>query len=95
MSLLVRLCLLVLLAGLPAVAIQVWDEFALKRAREAEVFEEARRIAGQITADLGRIVEGARRLLDLSPVRADASQLEMALLNPAVNAPTPCRPAAG
>ena len=40
MSLLARLCLLVLLAGLPAIDVQVWNEFALKRAREAEIYEQ-------------------------------------------------------
>ena len=63
MSLLARLCLLVLLAGLPAIGIQVWNEFALKRAREAEIYEQAGRVASQVTADLDRVVDGARQLL--------------------------------
>src|SRR3712207_2538138 len=63
MSLLGRLCLLMLLAGLPAVSTQIWNEIALERAREAEIFEEAQRVAGQVTAELDRIVEGARQLL--------------------------------
>jgi PAS domain S-box-containing protein len=63
MSLLTRLFLLVLLAVLPAIGIQAYSEWELRRIREAQVHEEALRLARLANAEMNRITEGARQLL--------------------------------
>jgi PAS domain S-box-containing protein len=63
MSLLTRLFLLVLLAVLPAIGIQAYSEWELRRIREAQVHEEALRLARLANAEMDRITEGAHQLL--------------------------------
>ena len=63
MSVLLRLFILVLIAILPAVAIQAYNEFDLQRSREKEVRENALRLAQFASGEMDRIVDNARGLL--------------------------------
>ncbi len=63
MGLRVRLFLLVLIAVLPAIAIQIYTEVDLRRAREAEIHEEALRQADMVANGMLEILEGSRQLL--------------------------------
>jgi len=63
MSLVWRLYLLVALAMLPAVAIQAWNEVALRRERTAASHAEAQRLAEFASAEMERMVDGGRILL--------------------------------
>ncbi len=63
LSLLVRLLLLILIASLPAIAIVGYNEVELRHAREAEVRDQALRLAHETAAELERTVEGVRGLL--------------------------------
>jgi hypothetical protein len=74
MGLRVRLFLLVLIAVLPAIAIQIHTEIDLRRSREAEIHEDALRHAGTVADAMLEILEGSRQLLvalaRLPPVQA-------------------------
>ena len=63
MSLLARLFLLVLLAVLPAIAIEAYNEFELRSIRETQVHEEALRLARLANSELVRIAQGTRQML--------------------------------
>jgi hypothetical protein len=63
MSLTIRLVLLVLLAVLPSVVIQAWNEVDLRGSREREAREAVLGIARRQTAEIDRIAEGARQFL--------------------------------
>ncbi|MEK0085586.1 sensor histidine kinase [Benzoatithermus flavus] len=63
MSLVTRLHLLVVLAVLPAIGIQGWDELILRRDREVQVRAEALRLAQSAAGELDGILDGARTLL--------------------------------
>ncbi|MDB5409021.1 MAG: hypothetical protein JWL84_3933 [Rhodospirillales bacterium] len=63
MTLRARLLILVLLAVLPAVAIEIWDELDLRASRQQEIREGALRLMRLVAAEQGRIGEGARQLL--------------------------------
>jgi two-component sensor histidine kinase len=63
MGLRIRLFLLVLIAVLPAIAIQIYTEIDLRRAREAEIHEQALRQAGAVAAGILDVFEGSRQLL--------------------------------
>src|SRR5688572_9570609 len=63
MGLRVRLFLLVLIAVLPAIAIQIYTEIDLRRSREAEIHEDALRHAGTVAGAMLEILEGSRQLL--------------------------------
>jgi signal transduction histidine kinase len=58
-----RLLILVLLAVLPAVAIEIWDELDLRAARQQEIRDDAQRMLRLVAAEQDRIGEGARQLL--------------------------------
>ncbi|MBV8167712.1 MAG: hypothetical protein JO021_13030, partial [Alphaproteobacteria bacterium] len=58
-----RLFVLVLIAILPALAIQTYGEIDLRRARETEVRENALRLARFASGELDSIASGARALL--------------------------------
>ena len=62
-SLLGRLYLLVALAVLPAIAIQVYNELAMRHEREAQVGAEALRLAEFAASELDGLLTGARPLL--------------------------------
>jgi two-component sensor histidine kinase len=63
MGLRVRLFLLVLIAVLPAIAIQIYNEIDLRRAREQEIHEEALRRANAVATGMLDILDGSRQLL--------------------------------
>jgi signal transduction histidine kinase len=75
---LVRLCAVVLMALLPALAIQSYNELELRASREAEVREDALGLAKFAFGELNRIIDNGHGLLvalaDLPAVRShDAS----------------------
>ena len=74
MSLTLRLFLLALFAAVPAVLIQIWNEYDLRQARTVAVREQVLRLAQSQNAEIERIVEGARQFLvalaQLPPVKA-------------------------
>src|SRR5262249_46297860 len=55
--------LLIVIASLPAIAIVGYNEVALRHVREAEVRDQALRIARETAAELERTVEGIRGVL--------------------------------
>ena len=63
MSVLARLFALVAIAVLPALAIQAYNEYDVRREREVEVRREALRLATFAAGELDRIVENGRGLL--------------------------------
>jgi two-component sensor histidine kinase len=58
-----RLFVLALVAVAPALFIEVYNEVVSRRAREAEVREQATRSALQAASELQQVIEGARHLL--------------------------------
>ena len=58
-----RLFALVLIAILPALAIQAYNEIMLKRSRETEVRTDALRLAKFAAGELDRIIDNGRTLL--------------------------------
>jgi signal transduction histidine kinase len=70
-TLLARLFVLVAVALLPAIAIQAYNEFDLRRARQVEVREQALSLARLAASDQQQIVQGIRQvLIALSEVQA-------------------------
>jgi PAS domain S-box-containing protein len=63
MRILARLVLLVCLAVAPAVAIQAYNEFDLRRQREVEIRGQAERLARLAASEIDRIVHATRLLL--------------------------------
>ena len=63
MSLLGRLYLLVALAVLPAIAIQAYNELALRRDRDAQMRAEAQRLAEFAASELDGLLAGAKPML--------------------------------
>ncbi|MBV8537022.1 MAG: HAMP domain-containing protein [Alphaproteobacteria bacterium] len=63
MSLTVRLFLLVTIAILPALGIQAYNEFDLRRSREADIRDRVVQITKQFGEEMGELREGARQLL--------------------------------
>ena len=72
-SLTLRLIILVLIAVLPAIAIQGYNEYKLRKAREADIRQQVIQITKQFGEEIGELREGARQLLlalaQLAPVR--------------------------
>ena len=62
-SLLGRLYLLVALAVLPAIAIQAYNELALRRDRDAQMRAEAQRLAEFAASELDGLLDGAKPML--------------------------------
>jgi hypothetical protein len=62
-TILSRLFLLVAVALLPAIAVQVYNEFDLRRAREVEVQNQALSLAKLAAAEQQQIVQGIRQAL--------------------------------
>jgi signal transduction histidine kinase/CheY-like chemotaxis protein/HPt (histidine-containing phosphotransfer) domain-containing protein len=58
-----RLLFLVLIAVLPALAIQSYNEFDLRRSREADIRDRVVQITRQFGDEMGELREGARQLL--------------------------------
>ena len=68
-----RLLLLVILAVVPALAIQAWNEYDQRIAREDDIRQHVIEITGQFGEEIGVLREGARQLLlalaQLDPVK--------------------------
>src|ERR1700722_18733283 len=62
-TLLSRLFVLVAVALLPAIAIQAYNEFDLRRARQVEVENQALSLAKLAAAEQQQIVQGIRQVL--------------------------------
>jgi len=62
MNLTVRLLLLVAVAILPALLIEAYNEYALRRTREAEVHSQAVRLGEQAAAEVRQVIEGIQRV---------------------------------
>lgn len=63
LSLTGRMCLLVLIAVLPALGIQAYNEYDLRAARSDEIRQRVVQITKQFGAEMGELREGARQLL--------------------------------
>src|SRR5438552_156263 len=68
-----RLFLLVVLAVIPALVIQAWNEYDLRIAREDDIRQRVVQITKQFGEEIGELREGARQLLlalaQLDPVK--------------------------
>src|SRR3984893_8264431 len=62
-SLTLRLIILVLIAILPAIAIQGYNEYKMRRAREADIRQQVIQTTKQFGEEIGELREGARQLL--------------------------------
>ena len=58
-----RLCVLVLIAVFPAIAIQGYNEYKLRKAREADIRQQVVQTTRQFGEEIGELREGARQLL--------------------------------
>jgi two-component sensor histidine kinase len=76
MRLRVRLFLLVLIAVVPAIAIQIYTEIDLRRERAADVHEQALRHARVVAAGTLEILAGSRQLLVALSHLADVQSLD-------------------
>src|ERR1700675_1859803 len=83
-TLLSRLFVLVAVALLPAISIQAYNEFDLRRARQVEVQNHALSLARLAAAEQQQIVQGIRQVLiamsELPPIKTRDSQACNALL---------------
>jgi len=72
-SLTIRLIILVLIAIFPAIVIQGYNEYELRKAREADIRQQVVQITKQFGEEIGELREGARQLLfalaQLTPVK--------------------------
>src|ERR1700758_3582402 len=84
MSLTVRLFLLVTIAVLPALGIQAYNEYDLRRSREADIRDRVVKITKQFGEEMGERRGGARQLLiamaQLPPVKTKSAEACSALL---------------
>src|ERR1700747_1987410 len=73
-SLTVRLITLVLIAVCPAIVIQAYNEYELRKARETDIRQQVIQITKQFGEEIGELREGARQLLlalaQLNPVKS-------------------------
>jgi signal transduction histidine kinase len=78
-SLTQRLFILVVIAILPAIIIQGFNEYELRKAREADIRQQVIQITKQFGEEIGELREGARQLLlalaQLAPVRSKESDV--------------------
>src|SRR5690349_7105198 len=76
-SLTVRLIMLVLIAVCPAIIIQAYNEYELRKASEADIRQQVVQITKQFGEEIGELREGARQLLlalaQLTPVKSRES----------------------
>jgi signal transduction histidine kinase len=77
-SLTARLFILVLIAVFPALLIQAYNEYELRKAREADIRQQVVQITKQFGEEIGELREGARQLLlalsQLTPVKERESE---------------------
>jgi len=68
-----RLIILVLIAVCPAIVIQAYNEYELRKARETDIRQQVVQITKQFGEEIGELREGARQLLlalaQLTPVK--------------------------
>jgi signal transduction histidine kinase len=73
-----RLFALVLIAIFPAIFIQGYNEYSLRKAREADIRQQVVQVTRQFGAEIGELREGARQLLlalaELTPVRLQQTE---------------------
>jgi signal transduction histidine kinase len=62
-NLTLRLCILVLIAIFPAILIQGYNEYKLRKAREADIRQQVVQVTKQFGEEIGELREGARQLL--------------------------------
>jgi signal transduction histidine kinase len=62
-NLTVRLCILVLIAIFPAILIQGYNEYELRKAREDDIRRQVIQVTKQFGEEIGELREGARQLL--------------------------------
>ena len=76
-SLTVRLIILVLIAVCPAIIIQAYNEYELRKASETDIRQQVVQITKQFGEEIGELREGARQLLlalsQLTPVKLQES----------------------
>jgi two-component system, sensor histidine kinase len=79
-----RLIILVLIAVCPALVIQTYNEYELRKAREADIRQQVIQITKQFGEEIGELREGARQFLlalaQLAPVKLQESEACSALL---------------
>jgi signal transduction histidine kinase len=79
-----RLIILVLIAVCPALVIQAYNEYELRKAREADIRQQVIQITKQFGEEIGELREGARQFLlalaQLTPVKLQESEACSALL---------------
>ncbi len=82
-SLTARLIVLVLIAVFPAIVIQAYNEYELRKASEATIRQQVVQITKQFGEEIGELREGARQLLlalaQLTPVKLGDSEACSAL----------------
>src|SRR5712672_2802453 len=82
-SLTARLIVLVLIAVFPAIVIQAYNEYELRKASEAAIRQQVVQITKQFGEEIGELREGARQLLlaltELTPVKLRDSEACSAL----------------
>jgi len=73
-----RLIILVLIAVCPAIVIQAYNEYELRKAREADIRQQVVQITKQFGEEIGELREGARQFLlalaQLTPVKLRESE---------------------
>jgi len=78
LNLTVRLIILVLIAVCPAILIQAYNEYELRKARETDIRQQVVQITKQFGEEIGELREGARQLLlalaQLTPVKMQDSE---------------------
>ncbi len=84
MSLLTRLFLLVVLAVLPAIGIQAYNEYDLRASEQAEIHRHALTLTRFAAAETDRVLDGVRNLLvaltnDATVVGGDAAACKLSL----------------
>ncbi len=77
-NLTIRLIILVLIAVCPAIVIQAYNEYELRKARETDIRQQVVQITKQFGEEIGELREGARQLLlalsQLTPVKLRESE---------------------
>src|SRR5215471_7039832 len=77
-NLMARLIILVLIAVCPAIVIQAYNEYELRKAREADIRQQVIQITKQFGEEIGELREGARQFLlaltQLTPVKLQDSE---------------------
>jgi hypothetical protein len=80
-----RVALLAMIAVCPALVIQVWNEYDLRMAREADIRQRVVQVTQQLGEEIGELREGARQMLlaiaQLDPVKLHETEPCRALLS--------------